>query len=466
MRRLLIALLFLLPLAVGVVALVNRPGTVMFSLPGYEIETSFTVMASGVLLAGLALSLCFAMFFAVLRAPRDWRRRRAEHRRSKGMLSLMKGFTAVAAGDGQEAKRLVAKSERFLGVVPLTRLLAAQTAQLEGKDDVAQAQYLAMLDDREAEFLGLRGLLSGMASRPAGGAPDPQHLAWAERAYELRPKARWVVQLLLDHYLRLGRWQDAEHVAGRAARTHTLSHEESVHARALIHYLQAVRLMDATHHEAALPHLVRALRAEPGCIPAAVLEAELLVDLGQETKARRHLTRAWKRQAHASLVTAYAASLADLEPAKRLKLLESWLVHAPDSAALHGRLAEEAMQQGAWDQARNHARSALHEEETSGTLHRVRRVEEAWLASGSVAASEQGVVRDRITELRLREESALPDPRWVCESCHAPAERYQVYCGHCHGFDSLRWKQPLQNTVPLARGAVESPVSAVVPALA
>ena len=102
MRRLLIAVLFLLPLAVGVVALVNRPGTVMLSLPGYEIETSFTVMASGVLLAGLALSLCFALFFAVVRAPGDWKKRRMEHRRSKGMLSLRKGFTAVAAGEATE----------------------------------------------------------------------------------------------------------------------------------------------------------------------------------------------------------------------------------------------------------------------------------------------------------------------------------------------------------------------------
>ena len=36
----------------------------------------------------------------------------------------------------------------------------AQTAQLEGKEEVAHLKFRQMLDRRDAEFVGLRGLLA------------------------------------------------------------------------------------------------------------------------------------------------------------------------------------------------------------------------------------------------------------------------------------------------------------------
>ena len=68
----------------------------------------------------------------LLRAPwliaRRWRRRNRE----RGREAVAQGLIAIAAGDTRAAERAMLEASRRAPGQPLTRLLQAQTAQLQG----------------------------------------------------------------------------------------------------------------------------------------------------------------------------------------------------------------------------------------------------------------------------------------------------------------------------------------------
>src|SRR3546814_13347697 len=89
-------------------------------------------------------------------------------------------MVAVAAGDAQEAARWSRRADDLLEDPPLTLLLSAQAAQLNGDERAAEKYFNAMLEKPETRFLGLRGLLM-----PA--LPENDHrraLGFARQAHE------------------------------------------------------------------------------------------------------------------------------------------------------------------------------------------------------------------------------------------------------------------------------------------
>ncbi len=78
---------------------------------------------------------------------------------TRGYDELTRGLMAIAAGDLNAARAYHRQAERYLPENGGLLLLQAQTAQLEGKEEVAHLKFRQMLDRRDAEFVGLRGLL-------------------------------------------------------------------------------------------------------------------------------------------------------------------------------------------------------------------------------------------------------------------------------------------------------------------
>src|SRR5690606_28849151 len=141
-----------------------------------------------------------------VRSPRQIAQARAEARRRKGYRALTQGMVAVAAGDPDEARRQSQRAAVLLNEPPLTLLLAAQAAQLDGDEQAARKYFTAMLERPETRFLGLRGVLTqSLKSGDTKAALD-----YAARARQERPGAAWATTTLLDLQLRAGDWNGAE----------------------------------------------------------------------------------------------------------------------------------------------------------------------------------------------------------------------------------------------------------------
>ena len=229
MRRV-IALIAIGLLVVAAATIADYPGAVDITWEGWEIDTSVGVLIAAAAVLALVLWLLFSLIATALRLPGRFRRNRRERRRRLGELAINRGMIALAAGDGAAARRQSARAETLLGATPMTLLLAAQAAQLDGDEDTARLRYTALLETKDAQLLGLRGLI-GQALR-AGDGEDALRLA--ERARALRPHAGWVFETLLALQTRTGRWEEARRTLAQGANRRLVPNALAEHQRGAI----------------------------------------------------------------------------------------------------------------------------------------------------------------------------------------------------------------------------------------
>src|SRR5438874_6509779 len=144
----------------GVVAvavfLADRPGRVDIVWQGWQIQSSVGVLVAAAVLAALVVWVLVSTLWLIISSPRRVLLSRRARQRRAGYRALAQGMVAVAAGDAQEAQRLARRADVLLADPPLTLLLSAQAAQLNGDEGAAKRFFTAMLERRETEFLGLR----------------------------------------------------------------------------------------------------------------------------------------------------------------------------------------------------------------------------------------------------------------------------------------------------------------------
>ena len=155
-------LFFFLKLALLValgVWLADRPGQATIDWLGYRVESSVALLLVVLALLIGVMALLYRAYRALVSAPKILGKARGESRRSRGYQALNHGMVALASGDARAAEKWAKKANTLLQDPPLTRLLSAQAAQLNGDEAEAARHYRAMLENDETRFLGLRGLV-------------------------------------------------------------------------------------------------------------------------------------------------------------------------------------------------------------------------------------------------------------------------------------------------------------------
>ncbi len=155
-------------------------------------------------------------------------------------------MVAVAAGDAAEAKRYAAQAHKLLDAPPLTLLLAAQAAQLEGDEKSASGYFERMLDAPETAFLGLRGLF--IQARRAGDRE--QALAHARRAFELRPQTPWAAQAVFEIEAAEEDWDGALKTLDREVSAKVISRDKARRRRAVLLTAKAMTAAEAAQGQA------------------------------------------------------------------------------------------------------------------------------------------------------------------------------------------------------------------------
>src|ERR1700676_2103607 len=194
--RAVVALILVAAAVAATAFFADHPGRVEIVWQGWQVETSVGVLVLAVALLVLFVTGLALLVGALRRWPGNFRRRRAVRRRRAGEAVLTGGLVALAAGQPAQAQRAARRAEALLaepavtgaqpGTPAMPLLLAAEAATQLGDRAGARRAYTALLDHRDSEFLGLRGLI-GQALR-AGEDTAALHLA--ERAQRLRPDAR------------------------------------------------------------------------------------------------------------------------------------------------------------------------------------------------------------------------------------------------------------------------------------
>ena len=432
-----IGLVIIALLVAAAVFFADHPGRVAILWRGYEVETSIGVLAAAALLLAIGVALLLRLLRLVLGGPRRLSRWRRERRRRAGYRALSQGMVAVAAGEAQEAQRWARRADALLEDPPLTLLLSAQAAQLDGDESAATKFFTAMLQRPDTEFLGLRGLFNQAMRRRDRGAA----LQLAERARSLRPNAGWVSESLFELEIREGRWEAALKTLAQMAKRAMIPGDRSRHHRGVILH-ESSRALAASDRRQATRLAAQAQRATPDLAAPAIHYARLLLEGGRADAAAKAVEHAWQSAPHPELAQLYGEIHREAPPLARLKRFERLAAQNPEARETHLALAEAALAAQLWGEARRRLEQARNAPPATTTPR----------ICLMMARLEEQERRDlaKVREWLDRAVAASPDPRHVCSHCDGESPEWRPLCPHCGSFDTLRWRVPAMSQAAAA----------------
>jgi HemY protein len=452
--RALLALAVIAIAAAATAFLADNPGRVEILWQGWRIDTSLGVVVGAAVLAALAAAFLLWLVSRIVGSPRALLRRRRERRRRAGYAALTRGIVAVAAGDVDEARRHARRAEALLAEPPLTLLLSAQAAQLAGDEAAAKKFFTAMLDRRDTEFLGLRGLFNQALrdgdQRAARGL--------AERAAALRPDAPWALTARLDLEARAGDWQAARAALAAAAKRRAIPPETVRRHRGVVLFELSRTAAARGDRQQALALAREAQGLTPDLAAPAAHHARLLLTEGRAGRAAAAIERAWRTAPQPELAEVYGEIWRTETPLARMARFQRLAALNPAARDSHLAAAEAALAARLWGEARRHLDRALAAplpamadapantagaaphaiatpESRTGATPRLCR-----LMAGLEEAEHGDTTAARSWLARAAE--ALPDPRYVCGRCGSESGEWHSLCPRCGAFDKLDWRTP------------------------
>lgn len=423
MLRLLIAFAAIAALSVASAWLAGNPGDVALHWREWRVDTSAAFLLLLCALSAVAFYLLILIIRLMVRGPKLLRQHKRQRNYALGLRAVTESLVALASSDVTGARKLTQRAQKYLGNAPITLLLSAQLAKLEGKDAETRTLLESMLEHSETRFLAARGLSEYHDRKQEAAQATP----YAEQAFALHPKDPKALSTLISAYARQGRWQEAQ--AALAKARFTISRTERLRMEGMVCLLKAQMLSDSGEEESALAFARRAHKLLPEHAPAAALYVRLTDDVHGPETALGALKKAWKRAPHRQLADVWMA-LADILPqGMALKAAQKASAHAPNDYESQLLLARAAVQAQSWDIARRALKTALAIQETAE-------------ACTLMAELETKAYRDHEASARwkLKASQALPQAEWVCGACAHTAAQWHAHCPRCNAFDRMEWK--------------------------
>lgn len=389
--------------------LAGLPGGVTATIQGTTFQVSAPVFLASMGALFVAFYVALRLLSHLFRLPIYLRRRAQAYQRTQGEAATNRVLVALAAGEGEAARREAERARRLLGDTPLLLALSAQASQQAGREGEAEAAYRALASRPEVPLIGWRGLLrQAMARGDWEAAAD-----YARKAEAASPNTAWMREERLSLALRTGNWADALRLA-------------SPTARAALATAAAETVEDPAEARGLAK---RAFEADPSLAPAAIAYANRLRAAGREPDAQDVLRQSWKTAPHPDVADIYLAVFTD--PRARLRAAEEFVETDPDHPESHLMLARALLEAGRPADARRHAEAAR---EAGLNQHRL------WLLLADIAEAEGDAAGGR-DALRFAA-VADPDPVWQCEECRTQPGGWVSVCPHCGTPGKVRWVQP------------------------
>lgn len=426
-------LLFLFAVTAAAFALTwfgAEPATVTLAWPGNEREVGIYVAIAGVVYLFAVLSLIWSGVRYLLTRPRAFSRFMEHRSEEQGLDALSGGLIAVGAGDRDRALEYAEQAQKRLPKQPLTRLLSAQAAQLDGDRAAARRIFEDMVSTPRTELFGLRGLY--LEARREGELEAARQ--YAERATRRNPELAWSVNALFDLHCRASNWQGALDTLAIARRYKHVDRDTAGRRSAV---LLTALAMDAESNDIdkARDLALEAVKLAPGLVPAATLGSRLLVNQGNLSRAAKIIEKAWSLSPHPDLANAYAHLRPGDSPRDRLTRVRRLAQSVPDGAEGPIAIAFAAIDAHEWQQARDALDPFLKNGPAARVCALMARIE-------SSDTNDQGKVREWLA----RAVRAPRDPAWTADG--TVSDQWAPVSPVTGELDAFEWRVPVESIGP------------------
>lgn len=441
MIRILGFVLLVFAIAAGLAWLADRPGDLVVTWQGMRHEVSLLAGAVALVCLVAAVMLLWWLIKNIFQSPVLIQRHFRARKRDRAYQSISTGMIAAAAGDADMARRMTRQAAKLLNPdqEPLIKLLDAQAAVLERRNDDARIMFEDMSNDPETRLLGLRGLF--MEAERLGQREAARHFAL--RAAALAPQLQWASAVAIEDRILSGDFDGAVKLLDSQRNSGVAGKEPDKRRRAVVLTGKAIEIFDRDN-SGAKAAAMEANRLAPDLVPAAVTLAKCFFKSGDLRKGSGVIEAAWKIAPHPELAEAYAnARLGDTGPdrLKRIRRLTSVNFFHPDA---HLALARALFETKDFAEARREADAALTVRPSEGTFLLLADIEQA-----------EGGGQGKIRALLSKALRAEPDPAWTADGVALP--EWTPISPVTGRLDAFEWKSPMGRAQPLIEQNVSEP---------
>ncbi|MFL2770820.1 MAG: heme biosynthesis HemY N-terminal domain-containing protein [Rhodospirillaceae bacterium] len=342
----------------------DAPGVVELEWHGWRVDTSVAVLL--ILTTVIFSTMAFLVLACrtLLGVGRSFSAAKKSLRFSRGLDALAHGFAAVHGGDFLAAMTASRKARSELGDIKATRFLQQQASQSSKNNGLASAKTGELLEDPALELAILRDL----AECALKTGDKKIALEYAGQALDSKRSPMWARSLALDLNIALGRWDYAANLFSLEDLQELVGAAAASKLKAAL-YVYAAKGAIATHDKRnALKWAHNALAIEPYRADAIAELGRALIALGRERKAATELERAWAKNPHPLILSAYL----EIDPSEsnlcRASRVKNLVASQPDHPESRLALANVSLSAELWGQARNRLEPLLNE----GTAMHVR----------------------------------------------------------------------------------------------
>jgi HemY protein len=421
MIRIVFFLIVVGALALGAAWLADRPGDVVIFWQGMRIKTTPMVVVAAILVTMAALALIWTVVRAIFSSPFIFRRHLHRRRGERAYEAISRGLIAVGSGDLVAARQHTAEAKRIAPAEPLALFLSAQSAQLAGDREAADAAFRAMAGRADTKALGLHGLFIEARRRNDYASAH----AFAEEAARANPSLGWAGKAVLEFRCATGDWAGA--LALLEANKRALDKESYRRQRAVLLTARALAA-EETDRDNAKAFALEAAKLAPTFVPAATIAGRMLAEGGELRRATRVLEQAWRANPHPDLAQVFSDLRFGDTARDRLKRIEGLVKKIPghiEGALAMARAALDAHEFGK-------ARAAL----ASYLAAPTKRVALLMAELERAEHNDEGRAREWIA----RALNAAPDPAWTAEG-HV-SDRW-LPASPSGRLDAFEWREPL-----------------------
>ncbi len=422
-------LLKIIVIAAVAVWLATREGIVSMSFSVYDLKMRAGFFWLALFVGAFVFYYTFRLIGRIFSAPKALANYVEKDKNKKGYRAITRGLVAVAVGDTKQATKFSKQASNYLeegSALPL--LLAAQAARLRGEEGQAQQKFEALMHDKDAAFLGVRGLLKSSIEE----GDMKQALEHARRAQALHPHQDWIIRNVYDLEIRNGLWSDAIETGKNALRRGAIAEEKIISDRAAIYLMRHDYNKDAGNDEAAFKDLKQAHKINPNFIPTVTRLADHYFEQGKRRKAIKIIEQAWPHNPHPDLADLWRKLCPHTDNQdKRLKWYEDLVALKKDSVEGHMAAAHAAMDMNLWGEAKSYLNVA-EKIYPSARVYRTRAIVEQNSTHNE----------DAIHELMEKAANAMLDKKWVCCQSGLTYDSWSAIAMPHESFNTIIWDYP------------------------
>ena len=434
----------------AVIWVAEHPGTVEIDWLDYNLEFHIGFfLASLIVLLALGI-IFFALIKGTLDLPKTLRRYKMMTGKDKGLKAFAIGLSAVAAGDGKSASYQSYRVKKYLNDEnPLSLLLEAQAARLHGDEAEASRIYIELMRDKNAGFMGIRGLLqSALDHGDYDGALELGH-----RALSDYPRQGWILNIVYDLELRARNWDNANKILYRTEKAGTITRERALSDRVAILLAQGLEYKKTGDNKSYMRNLQKAYKYDPCFLPTALWKADAHLENNKYKAAINTIEKSWKCSPHPELTNLWAKAY---RPPKnndvmaRVRWFDKLLKLDPQSVEGLHAMANVMTQEGLWGDARRHLERA---EAIRPNVH----LYKLWAQLEERATGSQMAVNAWLEQAA----DAPREPVWICSETGRVYEEWMPMSDQGL-FNTIIWDFPQGRQFSLPHIGSASPIAGLI----